>query len=288
MKLDINKIIIDAVKVALTKQGKKTYDYSFKHAVINMSAMYIDTGKTTYDKTSAGKKGGLKADIVYSAVFTNKTHSPQVYALNTSRETSTVSEFSHSRTWTLGAEIKLKHDLETDVDVAELKLLSASGGGQHSRQKGDTVISEHQMTWGVDSKVTVPGKHWVLAQLVITEEEFRSDFEMTTTFDGEVVVHLLKRDKSIANLMDEMMVYNVVPVHKIKGQYEEFRMNVRNIFTPKLGFVNDAQGRPTFKTKGECKCRIGVEQEIIISEFLGEPPEDNDPTIKSLEKEAGK
>ncbi|CAL1538952.1 unnamed protein product [Lymnaea stagnalis] len=280
MVLDLNRIIMDAVADKLTTAKKNVYDLNT--AMINTYFMCIETGETIYDKT--GRTGKPSVDIVYSALFTNKTHTPQVYKLNTSRETTSVYEFTYSKCWSFGAEINM-----TGLIPVVGANLNAVVGLKHTRQKGNKVVSEHKITWGIDSKVAVPGKHWVMANLVITEEDYSGDFEMTTTFDGQVVVLLGKREKNILDRFEDAFnkhVYRVDFPAMVKEGYEEVRLNVRNIFTPKLGFVNDAQGRPTFKTKGECKCRIGVEQEIIISEFLGEPPKDNDPTFMSLEKEA--
>lgn len=51
-----------------------------------------------------------------------------------------------------------------------------------------------------------------------------------------------------------------------EGSEIPVQFSVEELLTPELGFTL-VKKKPTFLIKGECKCRYGVEQEVILTEY---------------------
>lgn len=52
-------------------------------------------------------------------------------------------------------------------------------------------------------------------------------------------------------------------------------LGVKRLFTRDKGFEQDLEGRPVFVTRGKCKCRFGIEQNVLLKEMKLEQSEPN-------------
>ena len=84
------------------------------------------------------------------------------------------------------------------------------------------------------------------------EDEFDGEFTIKSVFEGKVVV-----------------------TYETKKQREHVMTVVRDvkrIMTKENGFKFDDEGRPYFITRGKCKCRFGIEQNVLLKQTaIAEP-----------------
>ena len=84
------------------------------------------------------------------------------------------------------------------------------------------------------------------------EDEFDGEFTIKSVFEGKVVV-----------------------TYETKKQREHVMTVVRDvkrIMTKENGFKFDDEGRPCFITRGKCKCRFGIEQNVLLKQTaIAEP-----------------
>ena len=63
----------------------------------------------------------------------------------------------------------------------------------------------------------------------------------------------------------------MVVTYETKKQPREHLMtvvrDVKRFLTKEKGFKMDGQGRPCFVTKGKCKCRFGIEQNVLLKQL---------------------
>lgn len=86
------------------------------------------------------------------------------------------------------------------------------------------------------------------------EDEFDGNFTIETKFDGEVVVTYETKQQR-----DHIMT---IP------------LDVTQFLTTDKGFKRDEQGRPCFISRGKCKCRFGIEQNVLLKEMDLPPAEE--------------
>lgn len=55
---------------------------------------------------------------------------------------------------------------------------------------GLTRVTEHELSWGIDTEVMVPSGQQTTAELVIKEEDYNSKFSMLATFRGHVSLNI--------------------------------------------------------------------------------------------------
>ncbi|XP_025110384.1 uncharacterized protein LOC112573904 [Pomacea canaliculata] len=114
-----------------------------------------------------------------------------------------------------------------------------------SMEKGVNETFEQELTWTVDNEIEVPSGHVTTAELVIKEDEFDGEFTTKTTFQGKVIV-----------------VYET----KQHDFVDAVQRDVTAFLTPDKGFTKDKAGRPVFITKGKCRCRFGIEQNVLLKQ----------------------
>ncbi|XP_059139858.1 uncharacterized protein LOC131927991 [Physella acuta] len=242
--LDLNKICIDYFKPLVPPEKKKYID--FDSVEVNLDYMTVMYDETKYFKKDAPPTP--TAHILYRANFVNKTPRPQTYVLMTERETSSSCELDILKTFSFGGEVGV--GVEPPGAGSGLKVTFKA---EKSKQKGTTITNEQELTWAIDTNVTVPPGHQTRAELIVKEEDYGGDFEVVCTFEGTASVTFFHiRDKDAIHVEAKDVV---------------------SIFTPKHGFLLDGDGRPTFVIKGVCKCRVGVEQLIDLQQSVIEETE---------------
>ncbi|CAL1544327.1 unnamed protein product [Lymnaea stagnalis] len=235
--IDLTHLVKSYFEPQLEDEVRKRADK--KNPVIDWSLMTKTFGPTVYLKSKETPKP--KMNILFSANFENTTPKPQVYTLKTDRKTQAVTDIMFKKSYTVGGEIEATVGMPVDAGG----LLKAD----FSRVSGNRVYNEQELTWGVDSEITVEPGHCVRAELVVKESDFSGEFEEVVTFDGDVAIsYYHKKEKYIVETLED---------------------SVAKIFVTKHGFGTDIKGRPTFNIRGVCKCKYGMEQFINLIEREG-------------------
>ena len=61
----------------------------------------------------------------------------------------------------------------------------------------------------------------------------------------------------------------MVVTYETKKQHEHIMTVVRDVkrfMTKEKGFKVDEEGRPCFVTRGKCRCRFGIEQNVLLKQ----------------------
>ena len=185
-----------------------------------------------------------KAKVLFRTTFCNNTDQEQEYSFKTQRNTRSTCEVVIESGYCMGVSMDVK--LATPCEVFE------ANAGFHRETSltninGETI--EEELSWGVDSQIKVPRKSKTAASLVIDEDEFSSNFTMTTTVSGKVHVTLtsLKDNNSFVKAIDG----NIVDI---------MRREAEN------GLKGLTVERNAIKiiTKGSCKFSYGIQQHIQL------------------------
>ena len=117
---------------------------------------------------------------------------------------------------------------------------------------------EEELTWGVDSEIAVKAGYVADASLVVDERRQAGDFVVVTRVRGPVYVTFTSpRDnnalvKASCNYVAKV-VRDYVDVERRKGRHVDF-----------VRFPDDDPDAVVIETKGNCKFRYGVKQEISV------------------------
>ncbi|KAK3581929.1 hypothetical protein CHS0354_037603 [Potamilus streckersoni] len=176
------------------------------------------------------RKSTHKTHVLFTACFTNDTDQPQVYTLKTERRT------------------------KSSCNIRIEKEASTGFKGSMSVIKADNETFEQELVWSVNNQITVPPKFKTRADLVIKEEEYTSQFQMQTKFEG--TIHVTLRSKK-----------DNCPITTLTG-------DVRHIFRADNGFQVDKTGI-YFVSQGRCTYRFGIEQHAEPSQ--AEITEEDEP-----------
>ncbi|XP_059155239.1 uncharacterized protein LOC131940566 [Physella acuta] len=206
--------------------------------VINWKWMTVDYGETEYEKKELA--GTATAHVLFSAKFANDTPTPQTYTLRTERRTKSTCQVTFTKTFTYGAEVRLRIG-------PPLPVIEANAGfkADFSNTNGLTRVTEHELSWGIDTEVMVPSGQQTTAELVIKEDDYNSKFSMLATFGGHILISYHNK--------------------KSKEHVTTSTRSVKNFFkSPPFG--RDESDRPTYLVQGVCKCRCGIEQFVKLTQ----------------------
>ncbi|XP_074662133.1 uncharacterized protein LOC141914747 [Tubulanus polymorphus] len=181
--------------------------------------------------------------VLFKSNFTNETEQEQDYSFRTERVTRSTCEVFYEKGYSMGYEMSIT--LKTPCEVFE------ANSGFHREinvNKCEGEIVEEEMTWGVDNQIRVPAKHKCVAELVISEEQFSSNFTIITTFEGQV--HVVFTNMSDNNSFVKAVDGEIGQIFKDKGK--KYRC-----------FTVDG-GKVSVETKGTTKFRYGIEQHVRV------------------------
>jgi len=117
---------------------------------------------------------------------------------------------------------------------------------------------EEELTWGVDSEISVKAGYVAEASLVVDERKQVGDFTVVTRIRGPVYVTFTSpRDnnslvKASCNYVAKI-VREYVDVERRKGRPVDF-----------VRIPDDEVDAVVIETKGNCKFRYGIKQEISV------------------------
>ena len=120
---------------------------------------------------------------------------------------------------------------------------------------------EYDLHWHVDSQLRVPSQSRTSVELLIDEEEFRSDFSIAIRFSGRLTVLIAARHapRTYLKLITDDIV-NIVR-DTMKNSDLGAGLNTRTGRSPSVCFT----------LRGKCSFRYGVKQNIILHEDLLNP-----------------
>lgn len=234
--IDLEELVKDYTQSFLDSDQRKHADLTAP--VINWDFMHVLYGPTKYTPSGSPKPS---AHVLFTANFTNDTPKPQTYTLRTERRTKSTCDMSFQKTFTYGAGMELKLTPPNPIIEANVGFK-----GELSKQKGVTETFEQELSWSVDNQIEVPSGYQTKAELVIKEDDYRGDFVIESTFDGKIVVTYENK--------------------KTREHITTINGHVKKVFKGKPGFRVDNLDRPVFTVKGVCKCRYGIEQNVMLTE----------------------
>ncbi len=209
--------------------------------------------KPEYDETQ--KPASPKSQCLFRTFFSNNTDQTQQYSFKTERVTRSCCDVVIEKGYTFSEEMSIK--LATPCEVFE-----ANVGFQRELSLTDIQgqTFEEEMTWGVDSQITVPAKQKTTAQLMIAEDQFSGNFTVKTTFSGKVHV-------TITNIKDNNSFLKSIDGNIAEIIRREMEEGLRD-FTVDKNVVS-------YITKGKCNFRFAIEQHVKLSQ---EPIIEEQPT----------
>ncbi|XP_059155256.1 uncharacterized protein LOC131940580 [Physella acuta] len=235
--IDLEELVKSYAEDFLDNDQKKHAD--LKNPVIDWNKMHVIYGETKYTRPEVPPQP--TAHVLFCANFANNTPNNQTYTLRTERRTRSSSEICFMKTFTYGVNIQMKLTPPNPIIEANAGFMS-----EITKQKGYSATNEQELTWAVDSEISVPPGYKTKAELVFTEDDFNGDFEILTTFEGKILVTYESK--------------------KSRDHISTVTVHVAKVFNSKSGFTLDDTGRPTFLVRGVCKCRFGVEQNVNLTE----------------------
>ncbi|XP_078000378.1 uncharacterized protein LOC144452998 [Glandiceps talaboti] len=211
---------------------------------INLKRLRVVHGKPQYktqDPLTAEMPG---AYVLFKTSFTNNTENDQENLLRTERKTRSSCSIGIEKGYTIGGSVGVTLSPPNPVIQA-----NAGFSRELSLSKMDEQTLEEELTWTVDTKITIPKKSETTAELLIEEEEYNGHFVVETKFEGKIQV-------TVRNKKDRNAVLTI-----ITG-------NVGDILTNDFGFFTKPDNRKSvfFATEGTCRCRYGIKQQMVLKQ----------------------
>lgn len=204
------------------------------------------------DATSRPDKVMSHANILFQTKFTNNTNDEQEYTMKTEKTTSSICTTEVESGYTKGYEMSVT--LKTPCEVLE-----ASAGFHRemslNRIEGEEI--EETLSWGVESQIRVKRGHIAEAQMVVNEKKVNGNFTVVTKMKGLVIVNF-NNIRSKNSLIKST-------AHDISEIVAEFLDMERRKGQP-LDFVTIDKNVVIMKTKGTCRFRFGVKQEVRVDQ----------------------
>lgn len=196
--------------------------------------------------------GTPKHNVLFHTTFSNKTDKPQKYHFETQRSTRSSCTVEVEKGFTRGVEMSI--NLKTPGEIME-----ANAGFTRELSlvniEGQTI--EEELSWGVNSEMTVPQGTRAQAKLVITEEEYKGSFSLHTNITGRVrVVFTNLKDNNSFLKAVEADVYQVI----------EWGVRERMIIADNVE-VRSKDKLVVITTKGKCQFTYGIKQDVEVNQF---------------------
>ncbi|CAH8585795.1 unnamed protein product [Dicrocoelium dendriticum] len=201
-----------------------------------------------------------KAHSLFSTTFRNNTDTEQEYSFRTERCTRSVAEIEIQRGVNISKEIAIKLALPN-------QLLEANAGFRHELSLSCTSrqITEEELSWGVDTRITVPPRHSATAEIKIAEEQMTTQFKLLTTMEGRIRATFLDTTRNhafvkyiqgdLASIVEKALAKGR-PSSNPGGQHPQLWTETRKNGTKVL----------LIETSGKCTFRFGVHQMVEVNQ----------------------
>ena len=196
--------------------------------------------------------GTPKSNVLFQTSFTNKTKNPQSYSFRTSRTTKSSCEVTIEESYTQGYEMEVT--MKTPCEIFEANV---GFSREMELTKSHGQVFEEELTWEVDNSLEVLGRHRAEAKVVILEEEYNGDFTIKSTIKGRVrAVFTNIKDNNAFIKATERDIHLIVEKARKEGRIKGDTMIV------------DGQTKTVIcKTKGACKFKYGLKQDVEVDQF---------------------
>ena len=215
--------------------------------------------KEAEDSDKNENKNKLKADsvmshsaLLFNTCFTNNTEEDQSYTLKTEKTTCS--------TWSTEMESCMTKGVEMGITLKSPgEILEANTGYKReislTNVYGETF--EEELHWGVESEIKVRKGHIAEAYLKVTEKKYAGEFQVNSKISGEVSVKFI-------NLRDNNSTL-LVTSHEITDIVNDYiaTKKKQNVNYP---FVTVTDDLVEIITKGSCKFRYGIKQEVVVNQ----------------------
>ncbi|KAK2153952.1 hypothetical protein LSH36_281g10081 [Paralvinella palmiformis] len=208
---------------------------------------------TTGSALRAAHAIGNDVNVLFQTEFTNNTKSEQMYTMKIDKSTrstcSTEVESGITRGYELGVTLKLPEEiLEMNAGYRKEVTLTTTSGQSF----------EEELSWGAESEIKVDRNSIAQAQLLVKEKRQSGDFEVTTTIRGYVKVTFTNLRDNNSFLMQAAGDISYV-VQKYLDKQERLGQTYPHVAVSDDGVV-------TIVTKGSCKFRYGIKQEVKVDQ----------------------
>ncbi|CAH1799579.1 unnamed protein product [Owenia fusiformis] len=218
--------------------------------------------------TSVHKDSDLTGDdpqeknlLLYKTEFRNSTKGNQEYNISSQRNTTSVCETVVNEGHTIGGKIGIK--------LKPGDIVEAGAGFKEEisiiNEERETV--QHEMQWGINTKITVPPDKRVIAKLIVSDERLTADFVILSWFKGEVLAKFRNKKNNVMIALCRAPIHRIINWAKSNKDYS-VAMKRANV---------DREGTVTLESSITCKFRYSVQQHVVITEHEIEKS-DNSPT----------
>lgn len=203
----------------------------------------------------AAETSGNDVNVLFQTEFTNKTKTAQTYTMKIEKCTrstcTTEVESGVTRGFELGVTLKLPEEiLEMNAGYRKEVTLTTTSGQSF----------EEELSWGAESEIRVESQSVAQAQLVVKERRQTGDFRVTTTVRGYVKVTFTDLRDNNSFLMQAAGDISYI-ISKYLDKQRTLGHNYPHVT------VDDAAGLVSIVTKGTCKFRYGIKQEVKVDQI---------------------
>lgn len=194
--------------------------------------------------------GVATCSILFNTKFSNDTEDPQEYTMRTEKTTSSTCSTDLETCFTKGYEMSVS--LKSPCEIFE------ANAGYHremSLTNSSGQVFEEELQWGVESQIKVKARHMAEAQLVVNEKKRSGRFTIESSMWGMIYVTFTNLRSN--NELVKATGHDIAEV--VKDHVE--RENRKGVSYP---FVKVDDGRVVIVTKGQCKFRYGIKQEVRV------------------------
>jgi hypothetical protein len=201
----------------------------------------------------AARVTGSDVNVLFETEFTNNTEREQIYTMKVEKTTSstcsTEVESGVTKGYEMGISLKLPEEiLEMNAGYKKEVTLTTTNGESF----------EEELTWGAESEIKVKEGSIAHAQLLVKEKRQSGEFVVTTTIKGYVKV-------TFTNLRDNnsFLVQASGDISFIVQKFLDKQQRLGKVY-PHV--IVDDNGVVTISTKGTCKFRYGIKQEVKVDQ----------------------
>ena len=224
---------------------------------VKTNGLHKDKGSTDTD-TDKQRNKPTRADpdvnVLFRTTFTNNTASPQTYTLRTEKTTRSTCETTIEQGYVKGQEFEITIKAPGEV-------LEANAGfhSELSLNKTEGQTLEEEVTWGVESEITVNAGKCADAKLIVLERKYDDKFTIESRISGNVFARF-------TNMLDNNSSVKMTQrsIDKIVKDYLKDRSQMNKPVSEQ--FIKLEGTTVVINTAGTCRFRYGVKQDVRVDE----------------------
>jgi hypothetical protein len=194
--------------------------------------------------------GSPSGSVLFETKFVNTTKKEMEYTMSTEKTTTTTCSTEIESSYTRGIEVGIT--LKSPCEFVEANV-------GYSREYSLTNVSgetfEHEMSWGVESVIKVEPESIVYAALTVDEREKKGGFTITSELQGMVYVTFTEIRNN-----NSLLKATGYPISDIVTEW----LTKQRSSGVDVTFARVEDGKVLITTRGVCKFRYGVKQEVNV------------------------